>query len=160
MAKPPPQKPDRNGDDVPDAWAECPRGVWALELALRAGVSNTLLARAVERTAGEMPAGLERKGELLVASARFERSEVPGDAWLLLAQAVFHDAVDATPEVARTRQARPGWPIEIEALLGSVVELGALTVTPTPHISAVYACAGLLAHTLDAAHAKLSIRRG
>jgi 2-dehydropantoate 2-reductase len=53
-------------------------------------------------------------------------------------------------------QARP---IEIEALLGSVVELGALTQTPTPHISAVYACASLLAQTLNAAHAGLSIGR-
>jgi 2-dehydropantoate 2-reductase len=53
-----------------------------------------------------------------------------------------------------------GRPIEIEALLGSVIELGALTQTPTPHISAVYACAGLLAHTLNAAHARLSIGRG
>jgi 2-dehydropantoate 2-reductase len=53
-----------------------------------------------------------------------------------------------------------GRPIEIEALLGSVVELGALTQTPTPHISAVYACAGLLAQTLNAAHARLSIGRG
>jgi len=52
-----------------------------------------------------------------------------------------------------------GRPIEIEALLGSVVELGALTQTPTPYISAVYACAGLLAHTLSAAHARLSVQR-
>jgi 2-dehydropantoate 2-reductase len=50
-----------------------------------------------------------------------------------------------------------GRPLEIEALLGSVVELGALTQTPTPHISAVYACASLLAQTLNAAHAGLSI---
>ena len=52
-----------------------------------------------------------------------------------------------------------GRPIEIEALLGSVVELGTLTQTPTPHISAVYACASLLAQTLNAAHAGLSIGR-
>jgi hypothetical protein len=90
-------------DHVPGAWAECPRGVWAIELALRAGVSPALLARAVERTAGEMPSGIERKGDLLVATARFERADVPADVWLTLAQAVFHDAVDATPEVQRTR---------------------------------------------------------
>ncbi|HYA21156.1 MAG TPA: 2-dehydropantoate 2-reductase [Burkholderiales bacterium] len=37
---------------------------------------------------------------------------------------------------------------EIEALVGSVVELGRLTQTPTPHIDAVYALAKLLAKTL------------
>jgi 2-dehydropantoate 2-reductase len=41
-----------------------------------------------------------------------------------------------------------GRPIEIEALVGAVVELGRLTGTPTPHIDAVYACARLLATTL------------
>ncbi|HXZ97456.1 MAG TPA: 2-dehydropantoate 2-reductase [Burkholderiales bacterium] len=37
---------------------------------------------------------------------------------------------------------------EIEALVGSVVELGRLTHTPTPHIDAVYALSKLLAKTL------------
>jgi len=50
-----------------------------------------------------------------------------------------------------------GRPIEIEALVGSVVELGALTGTPTPYISAVYACTSLLAKTLNAQHGKLVI---
>jgi 2-dehydropantoate 2-reductase len=48
-----------------------------------------------------------------------------------------------------------GRPIEIEALVGSVVELGTLTGTPTPYISAVYASASLLAKTLNAQHGKL-----
>jgi 2-dehydropantoate 2-reductase len=50
-----------------------------------------------------------------------------------------------------------GRPIEIEALVGSVVELGKMTGTPTPHIAAVYACAGLLAKTLDAHHGRLEV---
>jgi 2-dehydropantoate 2-reductase len=50
-----------------------------------------------------------------------------------------------------------GRPIEIEALAGSVVELGRLTRTPTPYISAVYACASLLAKTLNTRHAKLTL---
>jgi len=50
-----------------------------------------------------------------------------------------------------------GRPIEIEALVGSVVELGALTATPTPYVSAVYACASLLAKTLNVQHGKLAI---
>jgi len=50
-----------------------------------------------------------------------------------------------------------GRPIELEALVGSVVELGALTGTSTPYISSVYACASLLAKTLGAQRGKLSI---
>jgi 2-dehydropantoate 2-reductase len=52
-----------------------------------------------------------------------------------------------------------GRPIEIEALLGAVVELGVLTGTPTPHIGAVYACASLLAQTLKASQGKLMLAR-
>lgn len=37
---------------------------------------------------------------------------------------------------------------EIDALVGSVVELGKLTNTPTPHIDTVYALVKLLAHTM------------
>jgi len=43
-----------------------------------------------------------------------------------------------------------GRPMEIEALVGSVVELGRLTNTPTPHIDAVYALVSLLARELAA----------
>jgi 2-dehydropantoate 2-reductase len=49
-----------------------------------------------------------------------------------------------------------GRPLEIEALVGAVVELGRLTGTPTPHIDAVYACAKLLGQTI--ADAKGTVR--
>jgi 2-dehydropantoate 2-reductase len=39
--------------------------------------------------------------------------------------------------------------LEIDALLGSVVELARLTETPTPHIDTVYALTKLLAKSLD-----------
>jgi len=38
---------------------------------------------------------------------------------------------------------------EIDALVGSVVELGRLTGTPTPHIDTVYALVKLLAKTME-----------
>jgi 2-dehydropantoate 2-reductase len=38
---------------------------------------------------------------------------------------------------------------EIDALVGSVVELGRLTQTPTPHIDTVYALVKLLAKTME-----------
>ncbi len=41
-------------------------------------------------------------------------------------------------------------PPELDALVGSVVELGRLTDTPTPHIDAVYALTDLLARTIAA----------
>jgi 2-dehydropantoate 2-reductase len=50
-----------------------------------------------------------------------------------------------------------GRPIEIQALVGSVVEMGSLTQTPTPHISAVFACASLLAKGLNDRHGRLTV---
>jgi 2-dehydropantoate 2-reductase len=38
---------------------------------------------------------------------------------------------------------------EIDALVGSVIELGRLTATPTPHIDTVYALVKLLARTME-----------
>jgi 2-dehydropantoate 2-reductase len=43
------------------------------------------------------------------------------------------------------RTSNPAAPLELEALVGSVRELGRITETPTPTIDAVYACAKLLA---------------
>jgi 2-dehydropantoate 2-reductase len=51
-----------------------------------------------------------------------------------------------------------GRPIELEALVGSVVELGRLTQTPTPHIDAVFACTSLLAKTLGEQRGRLHIQ--
>jgi 2-dehydropantoate 2-reductase len=48
---------------------------------------------------------------------------------------------------------------EIDALVGSVAELGRLTHTPTPHIDAVYALVKLLAHTMDEEQGRLQLQR-
>ena len=50
-----------------------------------------------------------------------------------------------------------GRPLELEALVGSVQELGRITETPTPCIDAVYACASLLATTLQETNGRLGI---
>lgn len=52
-----------------------------------------------------------------------------------------------------------GRAIELEALVGAIVELARLTETPTPHIDAVYACASLLAKTLADQHGRLAVAR-
>jgi 2-dehydropantoate 2-reductase len=47
--------------------------------------------------------------------------------------------------------------LELEALVGSVAELGRITDTPTPHIDAVYALASLLARTLAQQRGRLAV---
>jgi 2-dehydropantoate 2-reductase len=47
--------------------------------------------------------------------------------------------------------------LELDALLGSVIELARLTQTPTPACDAIYACCALLADTLSTRQARLSI---
>jgi 2-dehydropantoate 2-reductase len=41
-----------------------------------------------------------------------------------------------------------GRALELDALVGSVIELGHMTATPTPYLDALYACTSLLAKTL------------
>jgi 2-dehydropantoate 2-reductase len=48
---------------------------------------------------------------------------------------------------------------EIDALVGSVVELGKLTETPTPHIDTVYALVKLLAKTMDEEKGKVGLAK-
>jgi 2-dehydropantoate 2-reductase len=52
-----------------------------------------------------------------------------------------------------------GRALELDALVGAVVELGRITATPTPHIDAVYACASLLAKTLQDERGRLRLEK-
>jgi len=52
-----------------------------------------------------------------------------------------------------------GRPLELDALLGSVIELGRITGTATPSLSAVYGCASLLARTLAEGEGRLRLER-
>jgi 2-dehydropantoate 2-reductase len=47
---------------------------------------------------------------------------------------------------------------EVEALVGSVVELGRMTQTPTPHIDTVYALVRLLARTMEQEQGQLRLQ--
>ncbi|MES3013678.1 MAG: 2-dehydropantoate 2-reductase [Pseudomonadota bacterium] len=51
-----------------------------------------------------------------------------------------------------------GRALELEALVGSVVELGRITDTPTPTIGAIYAAASLLGKTLAAQRGQLAVQ--
>jgi 2-dehydropantoate 2-reductase len=53
-----------------------------------------------------------------------------------------------------------GKTLEVDALIGAVIELGKLTDTPTPHIDAVYACVSLLGKTLADQHGRLQVQSG
>ena len=52
-----------------------------------------------------------------------------------------------------------GRPLELDALVGSVLELGRLTGVPTPNLTAVHACVALLARTLQDEKGRLRIER-
>ena len=68
---------------------------------------------------------------------------VPLEKRLAGAERVGHHKTSMLQDVEASR------PIEVDALMGSVVELARLTDTPTPHLDAVYALTKLLAHGLD-----------
>jgi 2-dehydropantoate 2-reductase len=48
---------------------------------------------------------------------------------------------------------------EIDALVGSVIELGRMTETPTPHIDTVYALVKLLAKTMGEEKGQVQLRK-
>ncbi|MDO8419879.1 MAG: 2-dehydropantoate 2-reductase [Rubrivivax sp.] len=50
-----------------------------------------------------------------------------------------------------------GRALELEALMGAVVELGRITAVPTPNIDAIYAATLLLARTLTQQHGRLRV---
>jgi 2-dehydropantoate 2-reductase len=50
-----------------------------------------------------------------------------------------------------------GRPLELAALVGSMVEMARLVDVPTPHIDAIYAVTSLLARTLSQARARLQL---
>jgi 2-dehydropantoate 2-reductase len=51
-----------------------------------------------------------------------------------------------------------GRPLELAALVGSVVEMARLTETPTPHVDAIYAVTSLLAKTLSDSKGRLELQ--
>ena len=52
-----------------------------------------------------------------------------------------------------------GRSLEVEALIGSVIEMGRLTDTPCPHIDAVYACVKLLDRTMAKEGARVAVEK-
>jgi len=80
-----------------------------------------------------------------VASKLGVTFRVPLEKRIAGAERVGHHKTSMLQDVEARR------PLEIDALLGSVVELARLTDTVTPHIDTVYALTKLLAKTIDEA---------
>ena len=89
-----------------------------------------------------------------VAESLGVRFRISIDKRIAGAEAVGEHKTSMLQDVERGRE------LELEALLGAVVELARITSTPTPHIDAVYACASLLAATLAEHGGRLEMRAG
>lgn len=59
---------------------------------------------------------------------------------------------------SRLQDVEAGRSLEIEALVGSIMEMARITDTPTPHIDAVYAYTKLLNRTMDRAGAGVAVK--
>ena len=68
------------------------------------------------------------------------------------AQAVGAHKTSMLQDVERGRA------LELQALVGSVLELGRITDTPTPHIASIYAVTALLARTLATQRGRLEVQ--
>ena len=102
----------------------------ALTGATLAGICRDNGARAL---AADMMREAQAVGEAL--GIRFR---IPLEKRIAGAQAVGEHKTSMLQDI------EAGRPTEIEALVGSVIELGQITGVPTPHISAIYACVKLL----------------
>jgi 2-dehydropantoate 2-reductase len=74
-----------------------------------------------------------------------------------LEQRIAGAAAVGAHKTSMLQDVEAGRPLELEALVGSVVELARITATPTPTLDAIYAATGLLAKTLAEERGRLRI---
>ncbi len=118
--------------------------VSALTHATLAGICRFPLTR-------ELAVGMMREAQT-VAEKLGVRFRISIEKRIAGAEAVGEHKTSMLQDVERGRE------LELEALLGTVVELARMSATPTPHIDAVYACASLLAATLAERSGRLEIQ--
>ena len=99
----------------------------------------------------ELAAAMMREAQE-VANALGIEFRVPLEKRIAGAEKVGHHKTSMLQDIEAGRAP------EIEALVGSVVELGRLTRTPTPHISTVYALVKLLARSIEQARGQLRLQ--
>ena len=118
--------------------------VSALTHATLAGICRFPLTR-------ELAAGMMREAQA-VAEKLGARMRVSIDKRIAGAQAVGEHKTSMLQDVERGRA------LELDALLGTVVELARITGIETPRIDAIYACASLLAATLSEQNGRLEVQ--
>ena len=74
-----------------------------------------------------------------------------------LAQRIAGAEAVGAHKTSMLQDVEAGRALELEALVGAVVELGRITETPTPTIEAIYAACGLLTKTLQAQRGRLTV---
>ncbi len=79
---------------------------------------------------------------------------------ITLAQRIAGAEAVGAHKTSMLQDVENGRALELEALVGAVVELGQITGTPTPTIAAVYAAASLLGQTLAQQQGRLVVQRG
>ena len=99
----------------------------------------------------ELAAGMMEEAQA-VAEKLGVRFRIGIDRRIAGAEAVGEHKTSMLQDVERGRA------LELDALLGTVVELARMTGAPTPRIDAIYACTSLLARTLEARHGRLEIQ--
>ena len=103
--------------------------------------------------ARELAANMMREGQA-VAQALGVSFKISLDQRMAGAEAVGAHKTSMLQDVEHGRA------LELDALVGSVIELGRITGTPTPTIEAIYAAASLLSKTLLEAGGRLAVQRG
>ncbi|MFM8547039.1 MAG: 2-dehydropantoate 2-reductase [Betaproteobacteria bacterium] len=98
----------------------------------------------------ELATGMMREAQQ-VAEALGVRFRIPLERRLAGAEAVGEHKTSMLQDVEQGR------PLELNALLGSVIELARLTATDVPRCEAVFACCALLAERLQASSGRLSL---
>ena len=79
---------------------------------------------------------------------------------ITLAQRIAGAEAVGAHKTSMLQDVEAGRALELEALVGAVVELGQITGTPTPTIEAVYAATSLLGQTLAQQHGRLVVQAG
>ena len=77
---------------------------------------------------------------------------------ITLAQRIAGAQAVGAHKTSMLQDVEHGRALELEALVGAVVELGRITAVPTPTIEAIYAATSLLGQTLIQQHGQLAIR--
>ncbi len=96
--------------------------------------------------------------EAMMTEARTVAEKLGVRFKISLAQRIAGAEAVGAHKTSMLQDVEAGRALELQALVGAVIELGRITDTPTPSIDAIYAAALLLTHTLSAQKSRLSLQ--